>query len=55
MVNDHSADSLELTTDAAFWFEAGDERYTWLNALLPVGQGRTTAGGTIVYELFLLA
>lgn len=41
--------------DAAFWFEAGDERYAWLNALLPVGQGRTTAGGTIVYELFLLA
>jgi hypothetical protein len=41
--------------DAAFWFEAGDERYTWLNALLPVGQGRTTAGGAIVYELFLLA
>ena len=41
--------------DAAFWFEAGDERYTWLNALLPVGRGSTTAGGAIVYELFRLA
>ena len=40
--------------DAAFWFEAGDERYTWLNALLPVGRGSTGAGGEIVYELFRL-
>lgn len=40
--------------DAAFWFEAGDERYAWLNSLLPVGRGSTTAGGAIVYELFRL-
>jgi Protein of unknown function (DUF3237) len=40
--------------DAAFWFEAGDERYTWLNAILPVGRGSTGEGGNIVYELFRL-
>ncbi|MBU6329225.1 MAG: DUF3237 family protein [Acidobacteria bacterium] len=40
--------------DAAFWFEAGDERYTWLNALLPVGRGSTREGGEIVYDLFRL-
>ncbi|NCY17256.1 MAG: DUF3237 domain-containing protein [Actinobacteria bacterium] len=41
--------------DAAFWFEAGDERYSWLNAILPVGRGSTGEGGNIVYELFRLA
>ena len=36
---------------AAMTFESGDERYAWLNALMPVGKGLVGEGGTIVYEI----
>lgn len=36
---------------AAMRFEAGDERYKWLNALLPVGKGQVGEGGALSYEI----
>jgi hypothetical protein len=36
---------------AAMRFEAGDERYRWLNALQPVGKGTVGGGGSLSYEI----
>lgn len=33
-------------------FEAGDERYTWLNALQLFGKGQLKEGGGLTYEIF---
>jgi hypothetical protein len=35
----------------AMRFEAGDERYRWLNALQPVGKGTMAEGGGLLYEI----
>lgn len=36
---------------AAMRFEAGDERYTWLNGIQPVGKGQVGTGGVLTYEI----
>jgi hypothetical protein len=36
---------------AAMRFEAGDERYIWLNGIQPVGKGQVGAGGVLTYEI----
>jgi len=33
-------------------FEAGDERYRWLNALHLFGRGQVGEGGKLVYEIY---
>jgi len=33
-------------------FEAGDDRYRWLNALHLFGRGQVGEGGTLVYEIY---
>jgi hypothetical protein len=33
-------------------FEAGDERYRWLNALQLFGKGQLAEGGGLVYEIY---